>query len=70
MEARMPRLAQKEQALLEARQQVAAVPKVKAPLVDTRTFWQSSYIHWRTQGLARVVISIHSVHGVRESQVD
>ena len=27
--------------------------------------WQSSFIHWWTQGLAKVVIPIHSAHGVR-----
>ena len=37
MEALMARLVQTERALIDARQQVAAVPKVTAPLVDTRT---------------------------------
>ena len=37
MEALMARLIQTEQALMDTRQQVAAVPKVTAPLVDTRT---------------------------------
>ena len=37
MEALMTRLVQAERALMETRQQVAAVPKVAAPLVDTRT---------------------------------
>ena len=37
MEALMARLIQTEQALLDTRQQVAAVPKATAPLVDTRT---------------------------------
>ena len=37
MEAWMARLIQTEQALLDTRQQVAAVSKVTAPLLDTRT---------------------------------
>ena len=37
MEALMARPIQTEQALMDTRQQVAAVPKVTAPLVDTRT---------------------------------
>ena len=37
MEALMTRLVQTERALMESRQQVAAGPKVAAPLVDTRT---------------------------------
>ena len=37
MEALMARLVQTERALLDTRQQIAAVPKVSAPLVDTRT---------------------------------
>ena len=37
MEALMARLVQTERALLHTRQQFAAVPKVSAPLVDTRT---------------------------------
>ena len=37
MEALAARLIQTEQALLDTRQQLAAVPKVTAPLVDTRT---------------------------------
>ena len=37
MEALMTRLVQTERALMDTRQQVAAVPKVAALLVDTRT---------------------------------
>ena len=37
MEALTTRLVQTERALLDTRQQVAAVPKVTAPLVDTTT---------------------------------
>ena len=37
MEALMTRLVQTERALMETRKQVAAGPKVAAPLVDTRT---------------------------------
>ena len=37
MEALMARLIQTEQALMDTRQQVAVVPKVTVPLVDTRT---------------------------------
>ena len=36
-EALMARLVQTERALIDTRQQVEAVPKVTAPLVDTRT---------------------------------
>ena len=32
--------------------------------------WQGSYVHWRTQGLARVVIPICCVYGMCKSQVD
>ena len=38
MDALMTRLVQTERALLDTRQQIAAVPKVSAPLVDARTF--------------------------------
>ena len=37
MEALMTRLVQTERALMDTRQQIAAVPKAAAPLVDTRT---------------------------------
>ena len=37
MEALMTRVVHTERALMDTRQQVAAVPKVAAPLVDTRT---------------------------------
>ena len=36
-EALMTRLVQKERALMDTRQQIAAAPKASAPLVDTRT---------------------------------
>ena len=37
MEALMTRLVQTERALMDTQQRVAAVPKVAAPRVDTRT---------------------------------
>ena len=39
MEALTTRLVQTERALVVMQQQVAAVPKVAAPLVDTRNHW-------------------------------
>ena len=45
-EALMARLIQIEQALLDSRQQVAAVPRAAAPLVDTRNHWQSTDVQW------------------------
>ena len=69
MEVLMARLVLTERALVDTRQQVAAVPKVTAPLADTRTIGKTPTFTG-TQGLAGVVISIHSVHGIRESQVD
>ena len=42
MEALMARLIQTERALLDTRQQVAAVPNVTAPLVDSRTIGKAS----------------------------
>ena len=41
IEALMTRLVQTESALMETRQQVAAGPKVAAPLVDTRTIGEA-----------------------------
>ena len=42
VEALMTRLVQTERALMDTRQQVAAVPKVAAPLVDTRTIGKAA----------------------------
>ena len=60
MEALMARLYQTERALMDTPQQVAALPKVTAPLEDTRTI-----------GKAPTFIGpIYTVHGIRESQAD
>ena len=45
MEALMARLVQTERALLDTRQQFAAVPKVSTPLRGYEDHWQSSYVH-------------------------
>ena len=67
----MARLIQRERALVDTRQQVAAVPKVTAPLVDTNTWTNSptftgehkDWPEWSFQ------FSL-SIHGIRESQVE
>ena len=48
---------------METRQQVAAGPKVAAPLVGTRTVGKSPTFTGEHKDWVRVVISVHCVHG-------
>ena len=61
IEALMSRLLHTERALLDTRQQIAAVRNA-SPLVDTRNIGKAlPMVHWCPQRLARVMIPIRCV---------
>ena len=66
----MARLVQTERALVDTGLQVAAVPRATAPLVDTRTSGKALTFTGEHKDLPEWSFSVHSVHGIRESQVD
>ena len=71
MEALMARqYRQSELCLIDDRQQVGAVPKVTAPLVDTRMIGKALTFPGEHKDWPEWSFSMHSVHGVREYQVD
>ena len=71
LEALALHLAQAEHALVDTRRQVDSTPKATTARSWTpQQHRRSTDIHWRAQELARVVIPIHHVHGICQSQLD
>ena len=70
MEALMTRLVQAERALMDTRQQVAAAPKVIAPLVDRRTIGKAPTFTGEPKDWPEWSFQFTALHGICEFQVD
>ena len=69
MEALMARLVQTE-SIAGHTTAIRSCAESVSTACGYKDHWQGSYVHWRTQRLARVVIPIRCVYGICKSQVD